>query len=885
MSNIEMRPGFPTGLIAAKRSEFTGGVDTVGLLNDGLIEHGPDAIMTVPTNSFDDDQAVPSSLRYNEETDEFEGAYLDGWRGLGGATGRWETPVAAPSLNTVPSRGYLVDTRTAVTSVILPLATKVGQAVSFADLYGTFSQYPLTVQGNGKNIYGAGDDLVISTKNCALTFTWTGDVRGWIVTQAVGLGQGMVYNRVLFEQSLTTSTDSVTLAFPSPMIDVYVNGLRLASSKFVHTDDSTVTFTPALTGTNQLMIVEYTPVKIAFDNGFADLSSRTGALEGRMGTAESNITAFSNPDDLTLGDGKIAVKQPVAGATARTQHDKNSDLISIKDFAVTGLGIVNETINFNIAVSSGRSLYVPDGTYILSANSIVLPSNTVIEFSPNANVQWVDTTAGGDGQVSWGFKLNNVSNVKVTGGHHIFSADTLVVFAIGSGVSYVYLEDTTVTGARFLDVVDGVNVYADSTPLTRSNNICVFHIRGKTVTRSTTSSFITFRYSERCLVDRILLDGYYYGVMWWGGDSNPAINGEVGNERKCKNISISNVFGTVVWAGAWGSMGDNIKITNCSFTALDSTHSDVGIDFEGCTNSSAMSCYACDFENGNLATFFYCNQIAFVDCDSVVTNANARLLRFNNSGQNVKNTDLLVTNCRFKAVGVVSLVNQNGAANNLIFSNNTLINAFVVFIANNNGYIEVTKNTFNFDAVPTLTFNNYGVYAALAVGAFHSGGSSASGAVPAAKSVIKDNWFRSQVNFPTPAYAMWILHVGFNNSSHIEITGGGTLSAGFVNDIGLANGSANAGTTLRYTINNFEFFNKTWTTELVNTATQYPKGTVGGITNLGLPWPNAITDNSNYASVYFDVRQKFEALAPTTTKVGDMVITAGIGTAAVTRTY
>ena len=57
-------------------------------------------------------------------------------------------------------------------------------------------------------------------------------------------------------------------------------------------------------------------------------------------------TNIANTDDEKLGDAMLGVKQPFFGAIARTQHDKNADNISIKDFGAIGDGVTNEDAIF-----------------------------------------------------------------------------------------------------------------------------------------------------------------------------------------------------------------------------------------------------------------------------------------------------------------------------------------------------------------------------------------------------------------------------------------------------------------------------------------------------------------------------------------------------------
>lgn len=560
--------------------------------------------------------------------------------------------------------------------------------------------------------------------------------------------------------------------------------------------------------------------------------------------------------------------------------------LTIKECGGRGDGIADDTPAIIRALATGEELLFTDGTYLVNVNQLTLQSNTMIRFTVNAIIQWVNTTGlSGGNQQAYGFMAAGCSNVSVVGGTYKYADDTMVVFAVQSGTRDLTIEYANVIGPRLIDVADGANNYAASTVNSRIKDLRIAFINATTVSRLTTSAFMQIRFTEGGTFEDIIVYGFYYAAMWWGGDSATTVNGAVGNERKVKNLVFKNIRANIVWAGIWGSMGDRILVDGCRVEAIDPTHCDVGLDLEGCTNSLVVNCYAKNFANGGIATFFYNNQVAFVNNEIIVDNVNSRAARFYNSNQDSNAYGIVVENNRFRGIGVVTAIVQMGAADHLIFRNNILSNVLVWLVANNNGYIECTGNNFDYDTVPYTNFNDYSIYAMLAVGGYHSGGSRASGATPGAKASLKFNEFNTSVTFPGESYALWLLHVGYNNSSFAEIEGGGTNSVGLTADLCFNNAQTNATITCRFKVTNFKFFNKGWATKNINGATLLPKGTVSGTDRLGQVWPNTITDNTQAATTYYDVRQKFELLTPTSAKLGDIVMTPGIGSAAVTRTY
>lgn len=67
------------------------------------------------------------------------------------------------------------------------------------------------------------------------------------------------------------------------------------------------------------------------------------------------------------GDSLIGVLQPATNAVARTQHDKNAETVSVKDFGATGDGSTDDTAALQKAFDSGKDLFIPDGTYLVSS--------------------------------------------------------------------------------------------------------------------------------------------------------------------------------------------------------------------------------------------------------------------------------------------------------------------------------------------------------------------------------------------------------------------------------------------------------------------------------------------------------------------------------------
>jgi hypothetical protein len=102
-------------------------------------------------------------------------------------------------------------------------------------------------------------------------------------------------------------------------------------------------------------------------------------------------SSLASAASASNGDALVAVKQPLSGAVARTQHLKNADTVSVKDFGAAGTGSVSDSAAFQAAVNACPAntvlnVIVPDGTYLLSANVTAGAGTINWQFSGGASL-------------------------------------------------------------------------------------------------------------------------------------------------------------------------------------------------------------------------------------------------------------------------------------------------------------------------------------------------------------------------------------------------------------------------------------------------------------------------------------------------------------------
>lgn len=76
---------------------------------------------------------------------------------------------------------------------------------------------------------------------------------------------------------------------------------------------------------------------------------------------------LANTSDAAKGDAYLGVKLLPYG-TARTQHSKNADSVSVKDFGAVGDGTTDDTAAIQAAINSGAGkIEIPSGTYLVTS--------------------------------------------------------------------------------------------------------------------------------------------------------------------------------------------------------------------------------------------------------------------------------------------------------------------------------------------------------------------------------------------------------------------------------------------------------------------------------------------------------------------------------------
>jgi hypothetical protein len=105
-------------------------------------------------------------------------------------------------------------------------------------------------------------------------------------------------------------------------------------------------------------------------------SASSAAAAASLSAFASNLASAGT---VTVGDALVAVKSPLTGGTARTQHAKNADFVSVKDFGATGDGTTDDLTALQAACDSGaKFIFFPEGTYMVTGPLLPKTQQTLL---------------------------------------------------------------------------------------------------------------------------------------------------------------------------------------------------------------------------------------------------------------------------------------------------------------------------------------------------------------------------------------------------------------------------------------------------------------------------------------------------------------------------
>jgi hypothetical protein len=492
------------------------------------------------------------------------------------------------------------------------------------------------------------------------------------------------FSNFLANQEIQTATAGqtvFTLANPyvpgANTLSVFVDGVNQygpgATYAYVETNSSTVTF---VSGLHVGASVKFTTVQ-----SLTSTQATTAAL--------------------------VSYTPAGTGAVVTTVQTKLRQYVNVKDFGAVGDGVTNDTAAIQAALDAANTVEFADGTYLLGSR-LNLNSNNIL-VGANATILWNASSFANaiQGSAVTNVVINNLkfrSSVAVTAsetyGIKVISSQQIKITNCQSKLVNLCL--ATTSAANYAAVVTDENSGNFNCSADILVSDCIVDGPGKVSQAS--QGGIYMQYVQRFAITNCVVKNAGHGIQYYGGDANPAVNGAVANERKCKLGSISNcVVENIEGGGVWGSMGDGIDISNCSVKSCD----DVGIDLEGSNNCTATGNFVSTCINGGLTNFFFCRNIVFSGNTVVQNTAAYPLYRCYNSSLTADNKSVTITgntfNCTAANVGSVDW--NNGPSETINVTGNTFINTVLYIVATNLKYVNVIGNSLLFPTANNVAFD------------------------------------------------------------------------------------------------------------------------------------------------------------------------------------
>ncbi|QXB75898.1 hypothetical protein I6L62_13975 [Enterobacter asburiae] len=167
----------------------------------------------------------------------------------------------------------------------------------------------------------------------------------------------------------------------------------------------------------EMFVPEVQPVEVRRNRLFAwDSEGRPTSVLPESGSAADVLLQLASTEN-GKGDALVTVKQPYLGAQPRTQHDKNAEYVSAKDYGATGNGTLvplsskyetlaaaqvdypfvtslSQSLDYagiQAAINSGKNVFVPGGPAYFVNATIKMNANSTIRGESNININRPET--------------------------------------------------------------------------------------------------------------------------------------------------------------------------------------------------------------------------------------------------------------------------------------------------------------------------------------------------------------------------------------------------------------------------------------------------------------------------------------------------------------
>ena len=468
---------------------------------------------------------------------------------------------------------------------------------------------------------------------------WRGD-KAWTTLDKSAVGLGNVPNVDATNATNLTSGSIPAARYGATTVPLSaLNATGTASSTTYLRGDNTWSTLPGA-GWD---IVSYTVSNLR-------AATATAAYVFITDSGKQGIFAYDSSDTSTADNTGTVIVTANGRRYKRVINDKS---LNVGWFAVTGDGTTNDNAGvlaaFNLADGTNyTNIFVPAGNFKINVDAITVASGVSVIGANGAKFSAATTPTSQANLLTTTGSNVTIDNIE-------FVATTFYVRGFKA---------TGGTNIRFL------NCKANTAALVELISCTASEIRGcyaKTTqnfgliaTQSSAWSCVRLQYSNYINISDGYIDGYGHSIQFDGGDPNNYLGATnvpvpITVARGGKNVVISNIRAlNGVGGGIWGNMYDAVLIQHCQVENFQ----DVGIDFEGCTNSKASFCTIKNCVYGSMGLFYWNGQIEFDNITSIVTSSTYHHLIMADiqTSVDVGSQYLKFTNCTFQAEGHISQI-------------------------------------------------------------------------------------------------------------------------------------------------------------------------------------------------------------------------------------
>lgn len=185
------------------------------------------------------------------------------------------------------------------------------------------------------------------------------------------------------------------------------------------------------------------------------------SVQGSIIGAQNVRADLANSSDAAKGDALVAVKSTLTGGTARTQHDKNADVLDMRDFGLTVDGITDQTafITAQLVALSGAGF----------RGWIKIPYNTKFNVATLYAAVPTGIILDDESSVNWGQPPGYKNKFRVMYSGDLVADDTQQVISSGHHPAMMFLNmgtaGSTAAASRYGSILHGVGKDSAGDPL------------------------------------------------------------------------------------------------------------------------------------------------------------------------------------------------------------------------------------------------------------------------------------------------------------------------------------------------------------------------------------------------------------------------------------